>query len=101
MNVTKGPWDDVRQGGGDPPRDGGTGRRIDRLDRAVDQIAQDVTAIRVSIAKVETRMENAAAKTWVMSGAIAVLIALIGGFAWMAQQYLAPLLAAAGRNGVP
>jgi hypothetical protein len=102
MNVTKGPWDDVRQGGftggGQPPHDGNMEPRVARLETAVDRIDQDLTAIKVSIARIETRLENVATKTWVLGGAIAVLVALVGGFWWIAQQYLAPILAAAGKH---
>ena len=83
---------------GEPPHDGGMDPRVDRIERAVDRIDGDLTTIKVSIGKIETRMDSVATKTWVMGGAIAVLVALISGFAWIAQQYLAPLLAAAGKH---
>lgn len=72
--------------------------RVDRLERVVDRNDRDITAIKVSIGKIETRLDDVATKTWVMGGAIAVLVTMVGGFWWIAQQYLAPILAAAGRH---
>ena len=74
----------------------GMNARVDRLERVVDRINDDVTTIKMSIAKIETRMESVATKTWVMAGAIAVLVTILSAFAWIAQQYLAPILAALG-----
>lgn len=82
----------------EPPHDGGMDPRVDRIERVVDRIDGDLTAIKVSIGKIETRLDNVATKTWVMGGAIAVLVTLIGGFWWIAQQYLAPILAASGKH---
>lgn len=85
-------------GGGDGPHDGNMEARVDRLERVVERCEADLTAIKVSLAKIETRLDNVATKTWVMAGAIAVLVAMVGGFWWIAQQYLAPILAASGKH---
>lgn len=65
---------------------------VDRIDD------DDVTAIKMSIAKIEARMESVATKSWVMAGAIAVLMSILSVFSWTAQQYLAPILAALGTH---
>lgn len=85
-------------GGGDGPQDGGMNPRVDRLERVVERIDGDLTNIKVSIGRIEAQMEHVSTKAWVLGGAIAVMVALAGGFWWMAQQYLAPMLAAAGAH---
>lgn len=56
----------------------------------------DRTTIKISIGRTEAQMEPVSTKARVLGGAMAVMVALAGGFWWMAQQYLAPMLAAAG-----
>lgn len=87
--------------GGNGPHDPGMQAQIDRLDRAVERIDADLTSIKVSAGKIETQMTHVATKTWIMAAVIIVLVAILGsvggGLAWVAQQYLAPLLHAAGK----
>jgi len=101
VHAMKGPGSKYQppvDGGGGGPHDRNMELRVDRLERVVERCETDLTAIKVSVAKIETRLDNVATKTWVMAGAIGVLVALIGGFWWIAQQYLAPILAAAGKH---
>jgi hypothetical protein len=102
MTATRSPWTNVTEGRpagvGRPPHAGNMEPRVARLERVVERCESDVTDIKVSIGKVETRLEAVATKTWVMGGAIAAVVALISGSAWIVQQYLAPLLAAAGKH---
>lgn len=83
-------------GGGDGPHDGGMNPRVDRLERVVERIDGDLTNIKVLIGRIDTQMAHVATKAWVMGGAMVVMVALVGGFWWIAQQYLAPILAASG-----
>lgn len=47
------------------------------------------------VAVLEERMSHTATKAWVLGGAVAVLVGVLGGFWWIVQQYLSPLLRAA------
>lgn len=71
--------------GGEPPHDGGMEARVSRLEEHVGHLREDVATIR-------ERLSHTATKAWVMGGVIVVLIAVIGGFWWIAQQYLIPIL---------
>lgn len=54
-----------------------------------------VTALASRIGVLEERMSHTATKAWVLGGAVAVLLGVLGGFWWIVQQYLSPLLRAA------
>lgn len=86
--------------GGGGPHDPDMNARIDRLDRAVERIDTDLPSIKVSVGKIETKLGaiemNMATKLWVMTGAVMVLLAIIGGFWWITQQYLIPIIRAVG-----
>lgn len=65
-------------------------------------IKQDIRELRNSVSNlgsrvtgVETQLQHVATKTWILTGTLFVTVAIIGGFWWVAQQYLAPLLQAA------
>lgn len=75
-------------GSGEPPHDGG----MEDLLRRVGNLEQSGTQIRERLSTIEERLSHTATKAWVMGGAIVVLIAILGGFWWMAQQYLGPIL---------
>lgn len=66
--------------GGDPPQDGGMHARIDRLDRVVERIDSDLTAIKVSIAGIDERLKHVPTKAqllgWGLAGAVVVVGAL-------------------------
>lgn len=83
------------------PHDPGMQAQIDRLNSAVDRIDSDITAIKVSVGKIETHLSHIdssmATKLWVMTGAVVVLLAVVGGFWWIAQQYLTPILQHVGK----
>ncbi|HEV7775343.1 MAG TPA: hypothetical protein VGO76_00625 [Luteibacter sp.] len=70
--------------------------RIDRLDRCVERIDADLTGIKVSIGKIEAEMKHVATKTWVLLGALAVMVTVLGAAWWVAQQYLQPILQGLG-----
>jgi hypothetical protein len=55
----------------------------------------EVREVAGRVAVVEERMSHMATKAWVLSGFAAVLVAVLGGFWWIVQQYLSPLLRAA------
>lgn len=82
-----------RDDGGDPPG-GDMTTRIINLER-------DMTDIKVSIARVETRLAhietNMVTKgqmaVWALIAIITVGSSFLGGLAWLVQQYLAPILA--------
>lgn len=81
-------------GDGNPPGGDGLDTRIINLER-------DMTDVKVSVGKVETRLETIQS-TMVTKGQLAVyallgLIAVGGGGWWIVQQYLAPILAAIGK----
>jgi hypothetical protein len=56
----------------------------------------EVRELACRVAVLEERMSHTATKAWVLGGAVAVLVAMMGGFWWIVQQYLSPLLRAAG-----
>lgn len=65
---------------------------MEDLLRRVGNLEQSGTQIRERLSTIEERLSHTATKAWVMGGAIVVLIAILGGFWWMAQQYLGPIL---------
>jgi len=68
-----------------------------RIARLEDQ----VTGLRIDAARVETKVDglgqHMATKAWVLTGALAVLVAIVGAAWWMVQQYLAPILQHLGK----
>lgn len=72
-------------GGREPPHDGGMEARITRLEEHLGTLREDVATIK-------ERLSHTATKAWVMGGVIVVLVAVVGGFWWIAQQYLIPIL---------
>lgn len=95
-NVVSGRWGDKsgaggHTGSGNPPGGDGVDTRIINLER-------DMTDVKVSLGKVETRLEHIQA-SMMTKGQMAVyaflsLLAVLGGGWWIVQQYLAPILAA-------
>lgn len=55
----------------------------------------EVRELASRFAVLEERISHTATKAWVLGGVVAVLIGVLGGFWWIAQQYLSPLLQAA------
>lgn len=62
-------------------------------------VERTLSDVRVDVGSVKTQLQHVATKTWIFGGVIAVLVGLIGGFWWIAQQFLIPLLKAAGGAG--
>ncbi len=71
--------------GGEPPHDSDMEARVSRLEEHVGKLREDVATIK-------ERLSHTATKTWVLGGVVAVLVAVIGGFWWITQQYLIPIL---------
>jgi hypothetical protein len=76
--------------GGQPPHDGNMEARIAKLEDHVGKLREDV-------ATGTERLKHVATKAWVMGGVIIVLLGILGAVWWMAQQYLAPILAHLGK----
>ncbi|HTN30065.1 MAG TPA: hypothetical protein VL178_04420 [Pseudomonas sp.] len=92
-NVRHGEWTETalrRHTGGNPPGGDGMDGRIRDLER-------DMTDVKVTLGKVETRLANIE-QNMLTKGQMAIY-ALTGGIAvfgagwWVVQQYLAPLVA--------
>lgn len=54
-----------------------------------------LAALASRIGIIEERMSHTATRAWVLGGVAAVLVGVLGGFWWIVQQYLSPLLQAA------
>ena len=82
--------------GGGGPHDGGMETRVARLERVVEKIESDLATVRLSVNTIETQMPHLATKLWIvvgtLLGAIAVIGAMFGGYVWLVQKYLEPLL---------
>lgn len=75
------------------------------LTNRVEQLERDVSDIKVTLARIEGKLDNCV--TWknafaglsvLTLGMLAVIGTVIGAAWWMAQQYLSPLLQAAGAS---
>lgn len=85
-------------GGGNDYTGGGTPPGGDNVDTRIINLERDLTDVKVSLGKVETRLENIE-KTMLTKGQTAIYtllagIAVFSGGWWIVQQYLAPLIAA-------
>ena len=80
--------------GGEPPHDGGMEARVAKLEETMTSVRERLVAIETRLVHIEGNM---ATKLWVMTGAVLVLLAVVGGFWWIAQQYLAPILHATAK----
>lgn len=74
--------------GGEPP--------MSQLESRVEHLERDVTEIKVTLARMEGKLDNCV--TWKAAFAgLAVLLTGLGGIAWwVVQQILSPLLQAVG-----
>lgn len=74
--------------GGEPP--------MSNLESRVEHLERDVSEIKVTLARIEGKLDNCV--TWKAAfGGLAVLLAGLAGIAWwVVQQILTPLLQAAG-----
>jgi len=77
--------------------------RMGQLEGRMDRIAVRMAGVEMSVmdlsgrvSVLEERISHTATKTWVLGGVVATLLAMVGAFWWIVQQYLAPLLRAAG-----
>jgi hypothetical protein len=79
--------------------------RLDHFSTAVRDLAgrlsfaeENMTDVRRRLAVVEERLSHTATKSWVLGCAVAVLAGglagTLGGFWWIIQQYIGPLLRA-------
>ena len=75
---------------GDPPHDGGMEARLAKLEDHVGNIREDV-------ATMKERLFHTATKAWIMGGVIVVMLSILGGVWWTAQQYLGPILRHLGK----
>ncbi|MDD2113796.1 hypothetical protein NP554_18640 [Pseudomonas asiatica] len=91
----------IRQIVGSGEDDSELTKQLERLETQFDALNQSVTEIRVSIGKIDTRLDGIE-KNLVSKGQVAIW-ALLAGMAvfaagwWVVQQYLAPLLASLGK----
>lgn len=87
-------WSDGRQRpiatGGNGTHDGGMEARLVRLEDHVGHLREDM-------ATVKERLSHTATKAWIMGGVIVVLLGILGGVWWTAQQYLIPILQHLGK----
>lgn len=86
------PYSDPSTGGpGDEPPMSDVARRVEHLER-------DVSDIKVTLARIEAKLDNCV--TWKAAFAgLAVLLMGLGGIAWwVVQQILTPLLQAVGSS---
>lgn len=100
-----------RFGGGDNGGNDG-GSSMSRLESRVERLENDVNDIKIALVRMEGKFDAMDAKldnfvTWksafggltvITLGLLAVIGTTIGAAWWMAQQYLAPLLQAAGAS---
>lgn len=68
---------------------------MDRIEIRMDRLEVRMAAVETSVSVLEERVSHTATKTWVLGGVVATLLAMVGAFWWIVQQYLAPLLRAA------
>jgi len=74
----------------EPPHDDGMEARVAKLEEHVGHLREDVATIK-------ERLSHTATKAWIMGGVIVVLIGVLGGVWWTAQQYLGPILQHLGK----
>lgn len=79
---------------------------LNRIEAKIDGLSASVGDLRVAVTAANGRIDSIersmATKTWILTGIIGTLLGvgalLLGSIAWLVQQYLSPLLQAAGKH---
>lgn len=83
--------------GGDPPAGGNDmSERISRLETQMDRLQSEVTDLRIGVARIDERLGHMPTSAAMLTYFGVALVAILAGAWWVVQQYLAPILAAAG-----
>ncbi|WP_077445388.1 hypothetical protein [Rhodanobacter sp. C05] len=76
---------------------GGSGPHDPDMLARIAQLEQHCSDLRVDVATIKERLNHVATKAWIMGGVVIVLLGILGGVWWMAQQYLGPILQHLGK----
>lgn len=97
IEATKEVLEEIRQIVGTREEDPEMTKKLERLEAQFDALNESVTSIRVSIGKIDTRLDgierNLVSKGQAAVWALLAGMAVFGAGWWVVQQYLTPLIA--------
>ncbi|UPG93720.1 hypothetical protein [Luteibacter aegosomatissinici] len=73
---------------------------VDRFDGRFARIEDSIVELTRTVSRLDERVLHSAPRTWILSGVVSVLIAILGAGCWLAKPYVTTLMRMAAASGM-